>query len=251
MPVVGSRGCTSRCAFCVEWLIGYKTFRSRSPQNISKEIRLLQRRYGNSLIRFNDSLINADAGNLDVLCDLMIADNPGVNWIGNARLTSEMTPDLLRKMRRAGCVYLSYGLESASPRVLERMKKAVDLAAADRVLQDTASSGIHAHVFVIVGFPGETEGDLQMTLDFLSRNRECIGSISVSKFALLEGSVMILRPSKYGVSMESIEGKYWNTHLVSYEGKEGSDDRESRVLECWKRIKGPVHFPFAQVLQHL
>lgn len=251
MPVVGSRGCTSRCAFCVEWLLGYKMFRSRSPENISREIRLLQRNYGQSLVRFNDSLINADPRQLDVLCDVISAENPGVNWISNARLDGELTPRVLRKMRRAGCALLSYGLESASPRVLKRMNKRTDLAAAERVLRDTSRSDIHVHLFLMVGFPGETEADLQMTVDFVKTNREWISSISAFSFSPLEGSVMMSKPNRYGIATESVRGQYWDTHSVAYDSMADNDKRVRRVLECWRGIKEPVEFPFTQVLQHL
>jgi len=251
LPVVGSRGCTSRCAFCVEWVLGYRTFRWRSAQSVVEEIAGLRRGYGDPLIRFNDSLINANPGRLEAFCGVMMAENPGASWIANARLSETMTPAMLRKMNRAGCIYLSYGLESASPAVQARMKKRIDPETAARVVRDTTNAGIHVHLFLIVGFPGETNDDMRMTKEFLKRNREWIGSISASKFSLLEGSAMALKPGRFGLTVESAEGKYWNNHVASYPEIDRGDERVSELFECWKAVKKPVEFPFAQVLQHI
>ncbi len=252
MPVVGSRGCVSRCAFCVEWLTGGKKFRPRSPYNIASEIQSLNKKFGNCIIRFNDSLINADPDTLNELCDLMISQNQSNQWIANARLMAGTTQQLLHKMHRAGCVYLSFGLESASPRILKRMNKGIHLKTAEKILKDTARCGIHNHLFLIIGFPGETDDDLKMTLDFLNRNQQWISSISPSKFSLLDNSVMMRNPGKFGISTRSTQGKYWLKHSFSYADINSVDDRVNKIQKFWTAIKGSeVSFPFTQVLQHL
>jgi radical SAM superfamily enzyme YgiQ (UPF0313 family) len=154
-------------------------------------------------------------------------------------------------MRKAGCVYLGFGLESASPGMLRKMHKRVDLYEVANILKETVSNNIHAHLFLIAGYPGETGSDFQMTLDFLRANRDWISSISVSKFALLEGSIMFSRPDRYNITVKSIEGRYWDTHLCSNDDNGENDKKVSRIFELWNEIKGPVEFPFVQVLHHI
>ena len=73
-------------------------------------------------------------------------------------------------MRKAGCVGLIFGLESASPRVLELMNKGIDLHQVQRIVKEAAEVGLHCQVAFFVGFPTETAFDRELTLDFLRKN---------------------------------------------------------------------------------
>ncbi len=90
MPVVGSRGCIGDCVFCVEKRLWGNTYRMRSPENIVSEIKNIKEKYGSSIIRFNDSLINCNIKSLEKFCDLMIEEKLEMQWTCNARIRPEM-----------------------------------------------------------------------------------------------------------------------------------------------------------------
>ena len=89
-------------------------------------------------------------------------------------------------MAKAGCKALHYGLESASPRVSELMKKGINLALTEEILRNTKNAGILTHVWVIFGFPGELEEDAQITKDFVLKLHAAglLDSIEINAFSL-------------------------------------------------------------------
>ena len=214
MPVVGSRGCIGDCVFCVEKRLWGNTYRMRSPENIVFEFKNIKEKYGVSTIRFNDSLINCNIKSLERLCDLLIEENIGMQWMGMARVRSEMNDKLLGKMRQAGCMGLWFGIESGSQRILRKMKKGYDIETAKNVIHDTAKNGIRVLTFMIVDFPGETQRDFEQSVAFLEQNHDFIDQVSISRFGVLPGSEISHNPQEYGI--ELIKEKTGNNYSYFY-----------------------------------
>jgi radical SAM superfamily enzyme YgiQ (UPF0313 family) len=80
-------------------------------------------------------------------------------------------PDLLRLMRKAGCWMISYGIESGSQKILDRIRKGTTLGQAEQAVRWTKEAGIRAKGLFMIGYPEETEETLGQTLDFIRRSR--------------------------------------------------------------------------------
>jgi radical SAM superfamily enzyme YgiQ (UPF0313 family) len=204
LPILGSRGCVGRCAFCAERRI-WGNYRSRPPEEIVGEMEHQIKRHATEVFRFNDSLLNADTDHLESLCDLLIERQMGVQWAGNARVHRNLSPPLLEKMRRAGCQQLWYGLESASPRILSLMRKDASIDTAARVIRDTKEAGILVLLFLIAEFPGEQLADTRATIDFLEKNAASIDAIHISEYKLIKNSVMYEEAEKFGIFIEGAD----------------------------------------------
>lgn len=199
LPMLTSRGCINRCSFCSDWYMCYP-FRMRSPEHINSEIRHHVERYQITHVEFNDLLCNGNLIQLGKLCDLLIEDKLNINWISYAAIRKDMTTRLLEKMRQAGCSSLCYGLESASDFILKRMNKHYNENIATDLLARSYNSGIQTRINLIFGFPGETEDDFKMTLDFLYKNRKYISQVTnVSSFVLMPNSDLGIYPRRYGI----------------------------------------------------
>ena len=127
----------------------------------------------------------------------MIEDNVGMQWMGMARIRSEMTDALLGKMRQAGCMGLWFGIESGSQRILRKMKKGYNIETAKDVIRDSAKNGIRVLTFMIVDFPGETQRDFEQSVSFLEQNKEFIDQVSISRFGVLPKSEISHNPQEY------------------------------------------------------
>ena len=139
--------------------------------------------YGISVIEFNDLLLNGDLNNLEKMADLIIHKGLyNVSWHGNF-VVRKMSKQLIRKLRQAGLRGATFGLESASPRLLKLMNKNVDLATACSVIKEFAKAGVVVNVNWIIGFPGEKRQDLVETAKFLFRHRKYI--LELSSIAIL------------------------------------------------------------------
>lgn len=168
---------------------------------------------------FNDHAINANMGSLIRFCELVLeakskAEIPqDLGWRGAARIRPELTFELLRKMKGSGCVELEYGIESGSQRVLDKMKKRVDIKIAERVIRDTFRAGISVRANFMFGFPGETEEDFQETLDFLKRNKEVFDQLHASEtFCHIDpGTYIVNHLEEFDVSQTSFHPLYWES----------------------------------------
>ncbi len=127
-----------------------------------------------------------------------------VSWWANIRFEKSFTPDLCKLLRASGCIAISGGLEVASDRLLEKMKKGVTVAQVARVGQAFADAGIMVHTYLMYGFPTQTA---QETIDSLEMVRqmfraEVIHSGFWHLFAMTAHSPAGLNPSDFGVIHE-------------------------------------------------
>jgi radical SAM superfamily enzyme YgiQ (UPF0313 family) len=66
---------------------------------------------------------------------------------------------------------ISYAVESASPRIQKLIKKNLNLAKINETIRETVRQGIFTHAFFMLGFPTETEDEMNMTVDFAARTK--------------------------------------------------------------------------------
>lgn len=199
LPILGSRGCIYKCAFCSETVL-WRRFRFRTGENLYQEFKKHSEELGVKGFYIVDSLINGNIKELEILCDRIIETGLEVYWSGKASIRRQMTPALLQKMRKAGCHGLDYGLESGSVQVVKDMKKGFDLPTARQVLRDTFASGIQVGLFLLVGFPTETEEHFQETLDFLKEMEPHITRVTPGfGMGIQAGSDVQLNQDHYGI----------------------------------------------------
>ncbi len=201
LPIIISRGCIGRCAFCIDHLM-CGPYRFRSPEKLIKEIEYHVKT--NKKINFvlNDLICNGNLKQLDRFCELVIESGFDISWGSYAMVRKEMSLELLRKMKAAGCVQLCYGVESGCDRTLKRMNKFYCAADAERVIKLTHEAEILASINIIVGFPEETEADFQETLSFIKRNKDYIYEVTnISSFVIMSPSKLGSNPERYGVKL--------------------------------------------------
>ena len=132
------------------------------------------------------------------LAKRLIAEKLSITWWGNIRFEKTFTPELCRLLAESGCVAVSGGLEVASDRLLELMKKGVTVEQVARVTRAFTDAGIMVHAYLMYGFPTETEQD---TIDALERVRQlfaagCIQSAYWHRFSATAHSPIGLQPGR-------------------------------------------------------
>ncbi len=126
-----------------------------------------------------------------------------ISWWGNVRFESAFTPDLCRLLAASGCIALSAGLEAASDRLLELVKKGITVDQTVRVVQACREAGILVHAYLMYGLPSQT---LRETLESLERVRQLfahglIQSAFWHRFTTTAHSPIGLDPAKYGIQV--------------------------------------------------
>jgi hypothetical protein len=199
LPLSTSRGCINRCTFCADSPL-WKNYRCRSSRKVTEDILFLMGAYARDEFEMVDSLFNGDMKQLERLCDTLISIDLNIRWSAKVAVRKEMTVDLLKKMKAAGCVSLAYGVESGSPAILKDMRKNIDPALIAAVIKDSWGAGILVNCFFIIGYPTETESDFQMTLDFIRENAAFIYRFDqITGCHIEDDSYLGLHFDKYGI----------------------------------------------------
>ncbi|WP_373515950.1 radical SAM protein [Persicitalea sp.] len=124
-----------------------------------------------------------------------------VTWWTNIRFEKSFTADLCQLLKTSGCIAVSGGLEVASDRLLERMKKGVTVTKVARVADAFTQAGIMVHAYLMYGFPTQTA---QETIDSLEMVRQLFETGVVQsgfwhRFAMTAHSPVGLHPAGFDV----------------------------------------------------
>ena len=163
MDIITSRGCPHQCTYCYQ--IFGRAFRARSPENIIREITELDRRYGIDFVSFQDDCFVVDKKRVYRFSDLLDESGLDVKWscCGRANIVDAA---LLARMKAAGCVSVSYGIESGSQRILDRYRKGVKVETAKNAIRMTRDAGVRAPTSFMLGAIGETRETAWETVEF-------------------------------------------------------------------------------------
>lgn len=191
LPIRGSRGCYwGRCVYCSHHM-GEGTYAPRKPDDAFEELQFLRREHGARTFYLSDDALSPRF--LRAFSDRLLAAEPDgvtVRWFGDAR-PEDLDEALIAHAARAGLVMLFLGVESANARVRGLMQR----GAMDRVRR-TINACHEARVLVklnfILGFPGETQAELDETLAFIQEVRAPSDTISTCPFYLTRGSPLQL-----------------------------------------------------------
>jgi radical SAM superfamily enzyme YgiQ (UPF0313 family) len=163
--IITSRGCVYSCGYCSSSLIMGKKFRSRSPNNVVDEIEELVDNYNIHDIAFMDDTFMLNKSRAHKIADEINARDLDVNFVASSRVDM-VNKNLLNKLRDSGMSTIYYGVESGSQRVLNLMKKGITLKQAENAVKSAKNVGLDVLASFILGYPGETEEEINKTIDF-------------------------------------------------------------------------------------
>lgn len=124
-----------------------------------------------------------------------------ITWWTNIRFEKSFTTDLCRLLKASGCIAVSGGLEVASDRLLELMKKGVTVAQVAQVCDNFTKAGIMVHAYLMYGFPTQTAQETINSLEMVRQLFE-LGVLQSGfwhRLAMTAHSPIGLEPHAYGV----------------------------------------------------
>ena len=179
-PLKLASGCDRRCSFCA--IPSFRgSFVSRRPSDVLQEAQWLATQGVKELflVSENSTSYGKDLGDLRLLETLLpeLAGDrrhrAGTRLLPPARRDPARPDRGHRRRRRASCPYFDLSFQHASATVLRRMRRFGDpesfLGLLEQIRTLAPQAGVRSNV--IVGFPGETEDDLQTLCDFLDAAR--------------------------------------------------------------------------------
>ena len=183
LGVMSTRGCPNRCIFCTNAAFLRGKMRRRSPRKFVDEIVLLKERYGIGGFSFWDDTFTIVRRHMLGICDELIRRQMNIQWYARARVNT-VDRAILKKMKDAGCCIVSFGVESGSPRILERIRKDITLEQARTAVGDCVALGLPVRLNFIMSHPDETLDDVKMSLA-LMRELEGFGPDVQCDFGML------------------------------------------------------------------
>ncbi|MBD8892826.1 B12-binding domain-containing radical SAM protein [Roseibium litorale] len=257
ISTISSRGCPFACKFCFRGAQGERNYGVRSADNLAAEFLEYKDRLGVDFIGLMDDNFMVSPKRITELADLLepLARSGELRWGAHGRLdeAADLRPDrksggyvkadVLRvdEMARAGCIYIGFGAESASAKVLEDMGKGGFMLtsgmeklngfefprAMTEGIRNTLGAGIHGNCTWIMGYPGETLDDLKTSIAFIKWQQELVTS------GLMPGT------SEYDTAFASINTSVFTA--TAYPGTEMF--QHPKVIEDLERVFGLRFYP--------
>lgn len=174
-----SRGCPFKCIFCQRVMGSH--IRQMSPERVVAEMLRNIDKYDCRFFQIEDDVFGANKKWVHRTLDLMMeADiHKRAKWTANSRV-NYADSEIYRKMKRAGCVRLSFGVESGNQTVLNTICKGFTLEQALQAFRIAKMAGLDSAAFFILGHPFETKKTIRDTINFaykLNPDGVCFGQM--------------------------------------------------------------------------
>ena len=161
--VISSRGCPFNCAFCS---VPHR-YRTRSAANIVDELEYCRRELGIREFHFIDDIFNITTRRVIEISEEILARSLDIFW-GYKAGCPQVSEEMLKISREAGCVRMHFGVETWSDAGLEALDKKTRIKDIRRAFRLTRAAGIRPIAYMIVGCPHEeTEADVLNAVSFV------------------------------------------------------------------------------------
>jgi len=212
VPIVGSRGCSwARCNFCGERFL----WRARSPERVVDDIEYFYKQGSKDFV-FNESDLHGDPKLIERLCDEIMRRKLSINITAQLRCNNKTDRAYYKKLKAAGFGCLRFGVDAASANTLCLQQKGYNKDIIYKSLKDAAEAGIYIEVNLVIGVPGETEADVDETIEFIGKLKPYIGRVAfLNPLMLFRGSNYWDHPEKFGICFNTPKEELFNKYPVA------------------------------------
>ena len=252
-----SRGCPFDCTFCSVKSIWGKSYRYMSADRVVSDVEHLKNYYGAKGIYFREDHFTLNQKRVVEFCHLLLQKNIKIDWMCETRADDICDHGYQQLMKDAGCKVFYIGVESGSPRILEKIKKGETLDHFIKAFDISKAVGIKTYASFVVGLPFEEQVDLDMTdsliqrisPDFFSKNiyvgipgSEIYDHMKASGLYEYEDGYGIIYPLNYKKNIE----KYYNNDYYNVYDLNGFDRLKTKSIYFKNKI---LNFKISNLLR--
>lgn len=231
--LLASRGCPYQCAFCYTPKAFGRRVRFHSPERVLAEMEWICRQ-GVNRFWFADPSFTFHEDRVRRLLEGVLSRGLRLGMWLETR-ADLVDASLLSLMKRAGVHTVAFGLESACRKVLERIRKPLDLAVMERAIRLAQEAGIEVELFSQYGLPGETFEDSKKTLRFVQDNRVAVrGNTNAQQMQIYFGTDIQSDPAAFGIRPLPESVPSYLSIGSRYETEWMSVDQIQAVGRLWK-----------------
>ncbi|GAF85227.1 unnamed protein product, partial [marine sediment metagenome] len=250
--IPAGRGCPFRCTFCLH--IAWKEYSYRSVDFVIEEMVQRWKRYGIKLFFILDDTFAIFKERAIEFCKKLINEKYGFKWHISSRIPC-MDEELLTLFKQAGCMQITYGVESLDDYTLKKIEKGYTARRVYEVIEMTNKVGMPIYVNLMTGFPWQTVDSVYKDINFVRKmgkyiNAFCSHAVLVpfpgttiyEEYAIKEGFTGFwLRPKFQfaGISMcqnvlnPYAVSTYWQRNL--YDDTYVAEDYFFKFTKAYKR----------------
>ena len=166
IPISASRSCPFKCTFCHH--AGMGTYRMHSIEYTVNFIKIMMKKYNITYFFIYDELFSLNKKRAMDFCEQIKDLN--ITFFCQLRV-DQIDKELITTMKNAGCVLISYGLESGSQKVLDSMQKKITAEQIENTIRLTREAKIGIQGNFLFGDSAETEETIQESLKFQEKNK--------------------------------------------------------------------------------
>jgi radical SAM superfamily enzyme YgiQ (UPF0313 family) len=194
--LVTGRGCPFSCIFCVGSKMGGRRVRYRDPKLVLDEIEQ-GLACGFKDVNIENDHMTVNHRHLYAICDEIMRRGLKFNWHAFSRVDT-VNPEMMQRMKEAGCSYLCYGVESGNQHILDTIKKKITLQKVRDAVKIAKDAGIDVQAAFILGLPGETGETMMRTLEFAQQLDTFYGLHVLAPFP---GTEVREKAEEYGIEI--------------------------------------------------
>ncbi|UPT69311.1 MAG: radical SAM protein [Flavobacterium sp. JAD_PAG50586_2] len=178
MTISTQRGCPYTCKWCSTAVYG-QSYRRRPAQQVAAEMKMLKEQYNPDAIWFVDDVFTISHKWLTAFHEEVVKQNSQIRFECITR-AERLNEEILRLLKEAGCFRIWIGAESGSQEIIDAMDRRVDVNHVKKIIQDTNAMGIETGTFIMLGYPGETEKNIDETIQYLKEAKPTHYTITVA-----------------------------------------------------------------------
>jgi len=178
LSVSTMRGCPYTCKWCSRAVYGL-SYRRRNPDKVVEELAQIKKEYDPDSLWFVDDVFTISHKWLTSFRDELLKQNLLIPYECITR-ADRLNEEVILMLKETGCFRVWIGAESGSQKVIDLMDRRVDVNQVREMIQLTRKHGIEAGTFIMLGYPGETEEDIEETIRHLKKSNPDYFTITVA-----------------------------------------------------------------------
>ena len=216
-----SRGCPYDCIGCNINRFYGKKIRLRNPKKVVDECAILVKKYKREKIFFFGDNFTFKSDWVEVFCDEILRRGLKFIWGCETRIDN-VSLQLLRRMRRAGCIEIQYGIEYGDEAILRTLGKDISIESIINAVKWAKEAGMLVGAFFIFNVPGEDRNTIEKTFQLIKRIQPV--SIEINLLTPYPGTSIWEDPDRFNMRIIETNFDYYTTKKFVMENKKFKRD---------------------------
>lgn len=172
------RGCPYTCKWCSRAVYGL-SYRRRSPDKVLEEMIHIKQSYNPDTLWFVDDVFTVSHKWMETFAALVHESKLQMPFECITR-ADRLNEEVLELLQKSGCFRVWIGAESGSQKIIDAMDRRVDVEQVSSMIQLAKKFNIETGTFIMLGYPGEDESDIEKTIHHLKTSNPDYFTITIA-----------------------------------------------------------------------